>query len=104
MTDVSPTATNAPVTPPPLALVIFGASGDLTARKILPALAELADRGRLNERFRVIGVARTELTDEDFQKVALKADPTGGAAWAELRQVLPLRRRRVRGDARPSTA
>ena len=42
-----------------MALVIFGASGDLTARKILPALARLADRGVLDDGFTVIGVART---------------------------------------------
>ena len=35
---------------PPVALVIFGASGDLTHRKILPALARLADRGVLDSR------------------------------------------------------
>ena len=36
-----------PASTPPLVMVIFGASGDLTSRKILPALANLADRGRL---------------------------------------------------------
>ena len=49
---------------PPAAMVIFGASGDLTARKILPALARLADRGVLDAGFTVIGVARTAWTDE----------------------------------------
>ncbi|MGH9045815.1 MAG: hypothetical protein ACRDVW_00705 [Acidimicrobiales bacterium] len=84
MTDAPPGAATVSRTPPPLALVIFGASGDLTARKILPALAELANRGRLNERFCVIGVARTEWTDEEFRDVARKADPTGATRWAEL--------------------
>jgi glucose-6-phosphate 1-dehydrogenase len=65
-------------------MVIFGASGDLTARKILPALAELANRGRLNPQFTVIGVARTKWSDEEFQDVARKADPTGGETWAGL--------------------
>ena len=41
------------------ALVIFGATGDLTRRKLLPALYFLADRGLLDRRFVVIGVART---------------------------------------------
>jgi len=63
-------------------MVIFGASGDLTARKILPALAELANHGRLNEHFSVVGVARTEWTDEEFRNVALKADTGGGKTWA----------------------
>ena len=84
MTDVSPVAPRVAKTPPPLAMVIFGASGDLTARKILPALADLANRGRLNERFSVIGVARTEWSDEEFQDVAQKADATGGEVWARL--------------------
>ncbi len=84
MPDVSPVATKVAATPPPLALVIFGASGDLTARKILPALAELANRGRLNDGFCVIGVARTAWSDEEFQEVARKADPSGGSAWARL--------------------
>ena len=69
---------------PPLALVIFGASGDLTSRKILPALANLADRGRLNENFTVIGVARTQWTDEEFRKVALQDVPSAGEAWRKL--------------------
>ena len=48
--------------PEPCALVIFGASGDLTARKLFPALYSLAVRRLLPERFGVIGVARTEQT------------------------------------------
>jgi glucose-6-phosphate 1-dehydrogenase len=64
-----------------LALVIFGASGDLTARKILPALASLAEHGRLSDRFTVIGVARTEWSDDEFRQVAAKA---GGPVWRRL--------------------
>ena len=71
---------------PPLALVIFGASGDLTSRKILPALANLADRGRLSENFTVIGVARTAWSDEDFQKAALQDVPNPGDRWKRLVQ------------------
>ncbi len=82
--STSPVATRVARTPPPLVLVIFGASGDLTGRKILPALAQLANRGRLNERFCVVGVARTGWSDDDFRQVALKADDGGGGAWAEM--------------------
>jgi glucose-6-phosphate 1-dehydrogenase len=46
--------------PPPTALVIFGASGDLSARKLLPALYNLTVSGMLPERMRVIGVSRDE--------------------------------------------
>ncbi|MGH9088728.1 MAG: glucose-6-phosphate dehydrogenase [Acidimicrobiales bacterium] len=69
---------------PPLALVIFGASGDLTSRKILPALANLADRGRLADEFTVIGVARTQWSDEEFRQAALKDVPSAGERWRAL--------------------
>jgi glucose-6-phosphate 1-dehydrogenase len=48
---------------PPCALVIFGASGDLTERKLLPAIRELGARGRLPAEFALVGVARSELDD-----------------------------------------
>ena len=69
---------------PPVALVIFGASGDLTTRKILPALARLADRGILDAGFTVIGVARTEWSDEEFQRSVTAATPDGGPTWRKL--------------------
>jgi glucose-6-phosphate 1-dehydrogenase len=53
-------------TPEPCVLVIFGASGDLTKRKIFPALYALAYRRLLPEQFGVVGVARSELIDEQF--------------------------------------
>ncbi|MDQ3823121.1 MAG: glucose-6-phosphate dehydrogenase [Actinomycetota bacterium] len=53
-------------TPEPCALVIFGASGDLTQRKLFPALYSLAFRRLLPEQFGVVGVARTEGSDEEF--------------------------------------
>jgi glucose-6-phosphate 1-dehydrogenase len=53
--------------PDPCALVIFGASGDLTRRKLFPALYSLALRRLLPEHFGVIGVARTDESDEQFR-------------------------------------
>ena len=55
-------------TPEPSALVIFGASGDLTRRKLLPALYHLARGQRLPARFAVVGVARTPMSDEGFRQ------------------------------------
>ncbi len=55
-------------TPDPCALVIFGASGDLTRRKLFPALYSLALRRLLPERFAVVGVARSEGTDDEFRE------------------------------------
>jgi glucose-6-phosphate 1-dehydrogenase len=52
----------------PTALVIFGATGDLAQRKLLPALYNLAHDGALPERFHLIGVARTENSDDDFRE------------------------------------
>jgi glucose-6-phosphate 1-dehydrogenase len=54
-------------TPESCALVIFGASGDLTQRKLFPALYSLAYRRLLPEHFGVVGVARTEMTDDEFR-------------------------------------
>jgi len=59
-------------TPDPCALVIFGASGDLTKRKLFPALYSLALRRLLPEKFGIVGVARTEESDDQFRE-AMKA-------------------------------
>lgn len=48
-------------------LVIFGASGDLTKRKLIPALYSLDIQNLLPEKFAVIGVSRTELSDDQFR-------------------------------------
>jgi len=55
-------------TPGATTLVIFGASGDLTKRKLLPAVYSLSRGQRLPARFAVVGVARTEMTDEQFRQ------------------------------------
>jgi glucose-6-phosphate 1-dehydrogenase len=48
-------------------LVIFGASGDLTRRKLIPGLYNLACVGCMNPQFEVLGVGRTEMTSEEFR-------------------------------------
>ena len=50
--------------PEPSVVVIFGASGDLTKRKLLPALFHLEQAGLLPEHFRMVGVARRDLGQE----------------------------------------
>jgi len=57
----------------PTALVIFGATGDLARRKLLPALYNLAHEGALPERFGLVGNARSEMTDEEFRAMALES-------------------------------
>jgi glucose-6-phosphate 1-dehydrogenase len=48
-------------------MVIFGASGDLTARKLIPSLYRLDRRGRLPPEVRIVGVARSPLNDDSFR-------------------------------------
>ncbi len=52
---------------PPCILVIFGAAGDLTKRKLVPALYNLRRNNLLPEEFAVIGLARAEMSDEEFR-------------------------------------
>jgi glucose-6-phosphate 1-dehydrogenase len=55
---------------PATTLTIFGATGDLARRKLLPALYNLAHEGALPERFNLIGVSRREQSDDDFRTFA----------------------------------
>jgi glucose-6-phosphate 1-dehydrogenase len=59
--------------PAPNTVVIFGASGDLTHRKLLPALWNLYSEKRLPEQFSVVGMARSPKTDESFRTEARDA-------------------------------
>ena len=59
--------------PNPCAIVIFGASGDLAKRKLLPALYELAVQKLLDEKTYVIGYSRSQMTDDEFRKEATDA-------------------------------
>ena len=51
----------------PFTAVIFGASGDLARRKLVPALYHLQDTGYLPPKYAVVGFARTELTDDAYR-------------------------------------
>jgi len=55
---------------PACALVLFGASGDLAHRKLIPSLAQIHNRGLLNDRFCLIGCSRTPLSDQQFRNQA----------------------------------
>src|SRR5258707_3949537 len=76
------------------AMVIFGATGDLTKRKLLPALLNLAQENVLPQHFAIIGVAGGDFTTESFRK-SLTAeipqfapDPIDLTMWDWLRQRL----------------
>jgi glucose-6-phosphate 1-dehydrogenase len=67
-----------------LVLTIFGASGDLAHRKILPALAAMAARNNLPQNFSIVGVARSNLSDDEFRRYCLDAAAPGtNARWSE---------------------
>ena len=53
---------------PECVIVIFGANGDLTKRKLLPALYRLAFDRRLSAGFAIVGISRTPMTDDAFRE------------------------------------
>lgn len=57
----------------PHVFVVFGATGDLMQRKLLPALYHLANDGNLGERFKILGIARNEMDDDTFRGWAAEA-------------------------------
>src|SRR6185312_14874354 len=76
--------------PDPCILVIFGASGDLNAKKLMPALYSLAYRRLLPENFGIIGAARSEESDDEFRERMQQAvkdharDPFEDEVWERL--------------------
>ena len=53
----------------PCSLVIFGVTGDLARKKLMPAVYDLANRGLLPPGFGLVGFARRDYSDQDFEKV-----------------------------------
>ena len=81
--------------PNPCAIVIFGASGDLAKRKLLPALYELALQKLLDEKTYIIGYSRSQMSDDDFRKEAKDAigkyartKPVDDGVWSSLEKRL----------------
>ncbi|MEX0756015.1 MAG: glucose-6-phosphate dehydrogenase [Actinomycetota bacterium] len=74
----------------PQVIVIFGASGDLTRRKLLPAFYNLYLDGRMPEGFAIVGYSRSELSDDDFRRIARDAvaehtsHTPDGQVWASF--------------------
>ena len=71
----------------PTTMVIFGASGDLTRRKLIPSLYSLHSKGRLPEDLRIVGAARTELDHDQFRERLYEKlpGPVDDESWAQLR-------------------
>src|SRR5262244_3956836 len=77
----------------PCAVVIFGATGDLTKRKLLPALMNLKSYGLLPREFAIVGVARRKLSTEQVREslrtaVTALAPGWGRPAWGELESAI----------------
>jgi hypothetical protein len=83
---------------PPCAMVIFGASGDLTHRKLIPALFDLYQAGLLGKQFAVLGFSRSALSNDDFRRSAREgiehftSEDVPEAAWEEFSSMLSTRR------------
>ncbi len=80
---------------PPCTMVIFGATGDLTRGKLLPALYRLAAGRSLSPGFAVLGVSRRPLSDDQFRQFArdaasefLEDGPWSDETWTEFAQAL----------------
>jgi glucose-6-phosphate 1-dehydrogenase len=74
-------------TPDPCAIVLFGATGDLTARKLVPALHASAMQGGLPAEYEIVGFARRDWSDDFFRKTMRDAMPKA-QAWDEFAQHL----------------
>ncbi len=75
----------------PCTVVLFGASGDLAKRKVIPAMYDLAVHNSLGERYAIIGFARTAMSDESFRgtvgeaaKGISEVGPIDPAKWDEF--------------------
>ncbi len=94
--------TTAPPAPPagPCAMVIFGAGGDLTRRKLIPALYNLATAGLLPRDFAVVGVARHEMGEEEFRRTMRREvrDALAAEVRTEVWEQLERRLHYLRGD------
>src|SRR3954471_22365103 len=79
---MTPEQTSNPV-PKDQVIVLFGATGDLAKRKLLPGMFHLAQGGLMPERFRIVGTARREIGDEEFRALAREAIGDSGRDSAD---------------------
>jgi len=81
---------------PGIVIVLFGATGDLARRKLLPGMFHLSQAGLMPERYRIIGTSRGELGDAGFRALAREAvdefgrEPAAGDAWERFADSLSL--------------
>jgi hypothetical protein len=86
-TSTAETDTGTVRTPDDHVIVLFGATGDLARRKLLPGLFHLSEAGLMPDRFRIICTSRRELADDEFRELARAAvdefgrEPTTSESW-----------------------
>ncbi|HWO35601.1 MAG TPA: hypothetical protein VNO32_42955, partial [Candidatus Acidoferrum sp.] len=75
----------------PCAVVLFGASGDLAKRKVIPAMFDLANHNSLGSRYVIVGFARTPMSDDNFRattgeaaKTMSEIGPVDPKQWADF--------------------
>ena len=76
---------------PPCAIIIFGASGDLASRKLIPGVYEMAREGLLNDRSYILGYARSPMSDEEYRQECAESvrkfartKPVDESLWKKL--------------------
>ena len=90
----SPGDRRLPRVPEPCALVVFGVTGDLARKKLIPAVYDLANRGLLPAGFVLLGFARRDWEDGDFEQLARKAAQSGArtefraSTWERLSEAI----------------
>lgn len=83
-----------PLIAPPCGLVIFGITGDLARKKLVPALYDLANRGLLHPAFTLVGFARRDWSSSEFERFILESvqeyarTPFHEATWSQFRDGL----------------
>jgi glucose-6-phosphate 1-dehydrogenase len=94
MTEPAPTRPAGVPVPDDHVVVLFGSTGDLARRKLLPGLFHLAEAGLLPDRCRIIGTSRKSLTDDEFRAHARAAvdefgrRPPTEEAWSAFAETL----------------
>jgi glucose-6-phosphate 1-dehydrogenase len=94
------------LTPDDHVIVLFGATGDLARRKLLPGLFRLAQAGLTPERYRIVGTSRAALNDDAFRRFARAAldefgGPSPNGAWDAFAPNLSTRTRTRRRRRSP---
>src|ERR1700686_3995112 len=89
--DASPAASGYNGTAEPVTVVLFGASGDLAKRKVIPAMYDLALHNSLGPRYAIVGFARTPMSDDNFRiatgeaaKSISEVGPIDAKKWQEF--------------------